>query len=312
MHEELLHDPDLATELAQFATKPRRDRDEFSATASLIGSRPHSGVSRSYRQLGLDAIYGGLAELHPDAVVRVEDGGGDRRRPSSIVDSEWCRTRRRREWVLRCKGRHLACLPQHYTTPVFKLPWFDKHFAMYQPEPRDGWGMPIYEYPTPADWKPVGGTYDRARLQAAVRPDSSERLLWAYADARRQEHTKREPTLRERQQIHRLRLRLAAKLLEHLREPGLVRMIMQTMGGGVDWVVADRGIRANVLTTDDEGQVVYRLGNLAASLCGVGFSQHNTKDELLYLASQTMAPEDQPDPMWDKPEIARHMLTAPQ
>jgi hypothetical protein len=312
MHEELLHDPELATRLAQFATKPRRDRDEFSPTARLIATRPSTGAPPAYRSLGLHAMYGGLAKLHPDAVIRLDDGSGRRRCPSSILDSEWCRDRRGRRWVLRCKGQPLARLPQHHATPVYELPWFSPHFAQHRADVRDRYGFPVFQHPEPADWRPLGGPRCRARLQAAVRPDPSERMLWAYASARIQEHTKRQPTPREQRHLHGLRLRLAAKFLEKLREPGLVQLIMQTMGGGVDWNVLDRGLRENILTTDCDGGVVYRPGNLAASPCGVGFSQHNTKEELLHLASKTIDPEDQPDPMWDKPQIVRHMLGAAQ
>jgi hypothetical protein len=311
MHEELLHDPELATRLAQFATKPRRDRDEFSPVARLVATGPPPGIPVSYRTLGLQAMYGGLAKLHPDAAIGLDYGTG-RRSPSSIVDTEWCRRRKGHRWVLRCKGRYLARLPQHHNTAAYELPWFSVYFALHRAEAHDRYGVPVFEHPSPADWRPLGGAGRRALLQAAVRPDPSERMLWAYANARMQEHTKREPTPRERERLYSLRLRLAAKLLQELREPGLVQLIMQTMGGGVDWIIMDRGLRDNVLTTDDDGRVVYRHGNLAASPCGVGFSQHNTKDELLHLASHTIDPDDQPDPMWDKPQIARHMLRATQ
>lgn len=199
------------------------------------------------------------------------------------------------------RGMKLCTLPIDSALPA-DLPWFDPAFTQLWGA-RDVGGAWSWKSLWPLEFHHV------ARAQALVRPDSSEQSLWTQVDRLAAARALDGPTTAETVALRKLRIRLHIRLLAALREPGLVRHIMVACGGTISWSARLPGLRRNILETDIRTKAVrYVRGSLTASPCGVGFSQANTKRELLHLAAVTRACDDQPSLSWTKPEIARHLL----
>jgi len=221
----------------------------------------------------LSTPYAQLSVLCPD--ITVKRGG------KSVIKVIW-------ETVGAC----IARLNPDLVLPA-DMPWFDKTTPTWVACWTSRW---------PGEFRHL------ARAQALVRPDVSEQILWTDVDRRAADRLANGPTATEVATLRRLTQRVAWVLLTALREPALVRHIMVACGGTVSAPPELPGLRRNILETHPVSGVRYVRGSLAASPCGVGFSQANTKRELLYLAAHTRASNDQPSLSWTKAKIARHLL----